>query len=115
MKALGYRTVFFHPYLASGWNRRAVYQDFGFDEISFQEAVSDPDYMRGYITDRSSYEHLVQLYEEKEPGEPLFLFNVTMQNHSAYNVPVSYTHLLGALSAGGGGSAWCADFFPGLC
>lgn len=87
MKALGYRTVFFHPYLASGWNRRAVYQDFGFDEISFQEAVSDPDYMRGYITDRSSYEHLVQLYEEKEPGEPLFLFNVTMQNHSAYNVP----------------------------
>ena len=87
MKALGYRTVFFHPYLASGWNRRAVYQDFGFDEISFQEAVSDPDYMRGYITDRSSYEHLVQLYEEKEPGEPLFLFNVTMQNHSAYNAP----------------------------
>ena len=87
MKALGYRTVFLHPYLASGWNRRAVYQDFGFDEIYFQDAIEDPDYMRGYITDQSDYENLVRLYEEKEPGEPLFLFNVTMQSHSAYNVP----------------------------
>ena len=26
-------------------------------------------------------------YEEKEAGEPLFIFNVTMQNHSAYSVP----------------------------
>ena len=87
MKALGYRTVFLHPYLASGWNRRAVYQDFGFDEIYFQDAIEDPTYMRGYITDQSDYENLVRLYEEKEPGEPLFLFNVTMQSHSAYNVP----------------------------
>ena len=87
MKALGYRTVFLHPYLASGWNRRAVYREFGFDEIYFQDAIDNPAYIRGYITDQSDYETLVQLYEEKEPGEPLFLFNVTMQNHSAYNVP----------------------------
>ena len=87
MKALGYRTVFLHPYLASGWNRRAVYREFGFDEIYFQDAIDNPAYIRGYITDQSDYETLVQLYEEKEPGEPLFLFNVTMQNHSAYTVP----------------------------
>ena len=43
--------------------------------------------MRNYITDRSNYENLIRLYEEKEAGEPLFVFNVTMQNHSAYNVP----------------------------
>ncbi len=87
MKALGYETIFFHPYLASGWNRRAVYQNFGFDQIYFQDAVDDPAYMRRYITDQSSYEKVVELYEAKEEGEPLFLFNVTMQNHSAYNVP----------------------------
>lgn len=85
--SLGYRTVFMHPYLASGWNRRAVYQSFGFDEIYFQGDFEAPTYMRNYITDQTSYENVVRRYEEKEDGEPLFIFNVTMQNHSAYNVP----------------------------
>ena len=85
--SLGYRTVFMHPYLSSGWNRRAVYQSFGFDEIYFQNDFTDVSYMRNYITDQSNYENLVRRYEEKEDGEPLFIFNVTMQNHSAYSVP----------------------------
>ena len=87
LKSLGYHTVFMHPYLASGWNRRAVYQSFGFDEIHFQGDFQDPIYMRNYITDQADYENLVRRYEEKEAGEPLFIFNVTMQNHSAYSVP----------------------------
>ncbi len=87
LKALGYHTIFMHPYLTSGWNRRAVYQSFGFDEIYFQGDFSDPAYMRNYITDQANYEELVRRYEGKEAGEPLFVFNVTMQNHSAYNVP----------------------------
>lgn len=87
MKALGYETVFMHPYLSSGWNRTAVYRDFGFDRILFQRDFTDAAFMRNYITDRSNYENLIRLYEEKEAGEPLFVFNVTMQNHSAYNVP----------------------------
>ena len=87
LKSLGYHTVFMHPYLASGWNRRAVYQSFGFDEIHFQGDFQDPTYMRNYITDQADYENLVRRYEEKEAGEPLFIFNVTMQNHSAYSVP----------------------------
>lgn len=85
--SLGYRTVFMHPYLSSGWNRRAVYKSFGFDEIHFQDSFSDPTYMRNYITDQTDYENVVRRYEEKEDGEPLFIFNVTMQNHSAYSVP----------------------------
>ena len=85
--SLGYRTVFMHPYLSSGWNRRAVYPSFGFDEIYFQNDFTDVSYMRNYITDQSNYENLVRRYEEKEDGEPLFIFNVTMQNHSAYSVP----------------------------
>lgn len=85
--SLGYRTVFLHPYLSSGWNRRAVYKSFGFDEIHFQGDFTDPAYMRNYITDQSNYEELIRRYEAKEEGESLFIFNVTMQNHSAYNVP----------------------------
>ena len=40
----------------------------------------------GYVTDQCDYENLIRWYEEKEAGEPLFLFNVTMQNHSAYQM-----------------------------
>ncbi len=51
----------------------------------------DREYMRGdektgYVTDQCDYENLIRWYEEKEAGEPLFLFNVTMQNHSAYQM-----------------------------
>ena len=46
MKALGYDTVFLHPYLASGWNRRAVYADFGFDTVLFQDDLTDTSLIR---------------------------------------------------------------------
>lgn len=87
MNAMGYETVAMHPYYASGWNRRAVYSDFGFDRMLFLDDFQDLSYMRTYATDRSDYENVIRLYEEKEEGQPLFVFNVTMQNHSAYNVP----------------------------
>lgn len=87
MKALGYDTVFLHPYLASGWNRRAVYGDFGFDTVLFQDDLTDTSLIREYISDRSDYDSLIRLYEEKEEGRPLFVFNVTMQNHSGYDKP----------------------------
>lgn len=87
MKGLGYTSIAAHPYLSSGWNRPAVYGDFGFDRALFQQDFKDVDHYRNYITDQSNYENMVRLYEEKAPGAPLFLFNVTMQNHSGYDVP----------------------------
>ncbi|WP_191399564.1 LTA synthase family protein [Flavonifractor sp. An306] len=91
MAALGYRTIAAHPYRSSGWNRPSVYQNFGFDEVYFERDFQNREYMRGdsrtgYVTDRCNYENLIRLYEEKEEGEPLFLFNVTMQNHSGYQM-----------------------------
>lgn len=92
MKALGYRCVASHPYLASGWNRPVVYEAFGFDEVYFEPAFQNLEYMRGeagtgYISDQCDFENLIRMYEEKEAGERLFLFNVTMQNHSSYTMP----------------------------
>lgn len=91
MKALGYTTIAAHPYRSSGWNRPTVYADYGFDEVYFESDFQDRAYMRGdertgYVTDRCDYENLIRWYEEKEAGQPLFLFNVTMQNHSAYQM-----------------------------
>ena len=91
MEALGYTTIAAHPYRSSGWNRPTVYADYGFDEVYFESDFQDRAYMRGdertgYVTDRCDYENLIRWYEEKEAGQPLFLFNVTMQNHSAYQM-----------------------------
>lgn len=87
MNALGYTSIASHPYLSSGWNRVAAYRDLGFSQALFQQDFLDVEYYRNYITDRSNFENLIRLYEEKEEGEKLFLFNVTMQNHSGYSVP----------------------------
>ena len=84
MNALGYTSVAMHPYYSSGWNRIPVYKAFGFDRWLFQSDFEDPYYIREYISDQTDYENLIRIYEEKEEGEPLFIFNVTMQNHSAY-------------------------------
>lgn len=84
MNDLGYRTVAMHPFYASGWNRPGVYGHFGFDETYFVDSMQDLVWVRDYVSDRSNYQNLIRIFEEKEAGEPLFFFNVTMQNHSAY-------------------------------
>ena len=86
LRGLGYSTLAMHPYYASGWNRVPVYRDLGFEQSLFQGDFQNPSYMRDYITDQSNYENLIARYEAREQGSPFFVFNVTMQNHSAYNV-----------------------------
>lgn len=85
LSGFGYRTVAMHPYRAAGWDRNKVYPLMGFDEMYFQEFYKDSGVIRKYVSDEADYEKIIQIYEQKEPGEPLFLFNVTMQNHSSYN------------------------------
>ncbi len=85
LKSEGYRAVAMHAYRSSGWNRVSVYNSFGFDEQMYQQDYTDKAYIRDYISDQSNYENLIRVYEEKEAGEKLFIFNVTMQNHSAYS------------------------------
>ena len=112
MKDLGYNTTAFHPYYSSGWNRTAVYEHFGFDRTLFiddiipshilnryaasggngallQQMVDDlyPGQnvlMRQYISDSYNYKELIRLYEARDPNQPFFLFNITMQNHGGY-------------------------------
>lgn len=80
----GYLTYAVHPYDASGWNRTEVYKNFGFDQFFSQTDFVNPSYMRGYISDSSSYSKLIDLFNSKPEGQPIFLFNVTMQNHGGY-------------------------------
>lgn len=79
-----------HPYLASGWNRPAVYQWMGFEHFYSQDDFVNPLMYRKYISDQSDFEKIVELYENYEKDEtqkdqPFYLFNVTMQNHGGFD------------------------------
>lgn len=84
LKAQGYETTAFHPYLASGWNRPMVYRAMQFDNILFENDIEELDSLRHYVSDKGDYSYIMQWFEEKESGIPQFFFNVTMQNHGGY-------------------------------
>lgn len=82
----GYQTVSLHPYRATSWNRQQVYERFGFAQQLYENDFDggDAQYLRSYISDQADYEKIFEVFEQKTPGKPLFLFNVTMQNHGGY-------------------------------
>lgn len=84
LKTLGYETVAMHPYNSTGWDRNKVYPLLGFDEMYFIRDYKNPKKIRKYVSDRTCYDKIIELYESKPDGTPLFVFNVTMQNHSSY-------------------------------
>lgn len=85
LNSLGYRTAALHPYFARGWNRNQVYPYLGFEETYFKKDFDNATTLRGYVDDRSAFDKLIELYEEKDAGEKLFAFEVTMQNHGGYS------------------------------
>ena len=84
LKQLGYHTIAMHPYYADGWERERVYPLLGFEQFLSLEDFKGEKKIRNYISDEACFDKIISLYEEKEPGQPMFLFNVTMQNHSGY-------------------------------
>lgn len=83
LKDLGYRTVAMHPYRATGWERNKVYPYLGIDSFYSRTDFDNPLIYRDYISDQSDIEKIIEIYEQN-PEQPLFMFNVTMQNHSPY-------------------------------
>ncbi len=84
LKEFGYTTIGMHPYNSSGWDRDTVYPLLGLDTNYFKTDFKNPEIIRKYISDKADYDKIIEIFEQKESGKPLFLFNVTMQNHSSY-------------------------------
>ena len=90
MSALGYKTVALHPYYARCWNRQKVYEFLGFDEFisieNFDDLIPENewDYVRYYMSDSTCFKGIEKVLENKKDDKPVFLFNVTMQNHGGY-------------------------------
>lgn len=84
LKDAGYSTIALHPYKATGWERNRIYPLLGFDRFISIDDFQYPEIIRKYVSDKSQYEKIIDIYEDTQNNEPLFLFNVTMQNHSSY-------------------------------
>lgn len=84
LRSLGYETIATHPYNSTGWDRNKVYPLLGFDEMYFIKDYTNPERVRKYVSDKACYDKIIGMYESKPDGTPLFVFNVTMQNHSSY-------------------------------
>ncbi|MBR1743615.1 MAG: LTA synthase family protein [Lachnospiraceae bacterium] len=86
LKSQGYEEpVAIHPYRPSGYNRNRVYPLLGFEKFLSLSDFSGEDLVRDYIGDAEDYEKIEELFEKKKPGTSLCVFNVTMQNHNAYD------------------------------
>lgn len=85
LKDQGYRTLAFHPGERTSWQRDQAYPRLGFDRFKCGDDMDVPQTMEhGYVSDRSDFHQLIWELEHKEKGQPLFLFNVTIQSHGSY-------------------------------
>lgn len=85
LKADGYTAIGIHPYIATNYQRNTVYPKLGFDRFVSEAEFAGAETVRSFVTDAACYEKLISLYEQREAGEKLFLFTVTMQNHGPYD------------------------------
>ncbi|MDO4475838.1 MAG: LTA synthase family protein [Lachnospiraceae bacterium] len=85
LAGLGYSTIGIHPYLASGWNRDQVMPKFGFQQFLSQTDFIQPKLVRDYISDESAFGKIAELMENKGEDERMFIYEMTMQNHSGYS------------------------------
>jgi len=113
LEASGFTADAFHPYYESSWNRIQVYDLMGFRNFITIEDMIDQDILdrykssgysyklfkqllrerypgeeillRRFVSDEYDFGQVERMFAEKDPDQPFFLFNVTMQTHSSYN------------------------------
>ena len=81
----GFSSLGTHPAAGNNWMRSSVYPNFGFNEYYFIEDYPQKQILRNMVTDYEMFTQLIEWYESKETIDNLFLFGVTMQNHSPYD------------------------------
>ncbi len=97
----GYETVAMHPFYEVCWKRNTVYELMGFDDFISGEDMTDyksrytsadrwekgfgdeVEYVRTLISDSYFYKQVIDKFENKAEDR-IFIFGVTVQNHSGY-------------------------------
>ena len=84
LKEQGYSTYAIHSYYPQGYNRNIVYPLIGFDKFLHINNMENLSYIREYPDDKSTYDNIISLFENKKDDEKIFNFTLTMQNHGSY-------------------------------
>ncbi|WP_271894747.1 LTA synthase family protein [Candidatus Phyllobacterium onerii] len=82
LKSKGYVTKAIHPYHEWFWNRRNVYQAFGFDAFRSEENLPKLASRGPLVSDAALMEEVIR--EADETKGPFFFFTVTLQGHGPY-------------------------------
>lgn len=85
MNSMGYTSFATHPFHANGWSRDLLYPKFGFAQSTFVDAYPMENLIRSFVSDKEMYEYVLGLMAENDKDTPVFIFGVTMQNHSSYD------------------------------
>ncbi|MBQ5950886.1 MAG: LTA synthase family protein [Lachnospiraceae bacterium] len=80
----GYETVAMHPNLGRFWNRNEAYGMLDFQKFITIEQMENIEYFRFLPSDKYNYDQIIKTFEEKTG--PIFLFDITMQNHGGYEL-----------------------------
>lgn len=80
----GYQCIAVHPYRSNGWDRERVYPLLGFEEFYSLDDLDWDETVRGMVSDGAFVRQIIDLFENRDPEKPMFLFGVSMQNHSSY-------------------------------
>ena len=83
LKEQGYKAIAMHPASPKNYKRDRVYSALGFDQFySYDDYENSEKMIYDQTSDQADYEKILEIIEQAE--EPLFIFNVTMQNHGPY-------------------------------
>ena len=85
LKNNNYKTIAIHSYEGRFYNRDKVYPDLGFDTFLDANKLKDVGYYGKYVGDVTVYKNIIDQIEKHENDkEPLFIWALTMQNHTPY-------------------------------
>ena len=81
--AQGYHSIAMHPYYPDNWRRSTVYPKMGFARFyAMDDFIGYPILTWDRVSDDGNYKKIIEVFDESE--KPLFLYNVTLQNHGPY-------------------------------
>ncbi len=89
-KNRGYSTVALAGCSPGVWDLGEAYEYMGFDKkyysSYFKSGGKIPEYINAKISDKTVFNEIISLYENRDGDDPMFLFATTMQNHSPYRI-----------------------------
>ena len=81
--ALGYDTHGIHPFFGEFYNRRDLYENLGFDHITFEPDMKYREPFDRYISDGALADQIIYEFENRS-ADKAFIFSVSVASHSTY-------------------------------